>query len=326
MRCLVTGAAGFIGHHLALRLKHHGHWVRGVDLTYDHRLVSRLDEFWTKDLRHRCACRDAVAGVAWVFDLAANMGGMGWIVGRDAEIVTDNTLVNTHLLSEAAAAGCQRYLFTSSACVYPEELQTEESVEPLAERDAYPANPDTGYGWQKLLHERLCGYYHTAGLIQTRVARLHNVYGPGGTWRGGREKAPAALCRKVAEWRLGLTDVVEIWGDGEQTRSFLYIDDCVDALLELMMLDSSQPFNIGSDRLVSINQLCDLIGAAAGGGEVPKRYVPGPQGVRGRNADLTLVRKRLGWEPCVTLEEGLRRNYEWVACQVAKSQPKAVPA
>ncbi len=243
------------------------------------------------------------------------MGGMGFISGHHAEILHNNSLINLHTLEAARQAGVRRYLFTSSACVYPEYRQTETTVTALREEDAYPAQPQDAYGWEKLIAERLCLAYRDEHGLAVRVVRFHNIFGPFGTWDGGREKAPAALCRKVAQAKLAGSNEIEIWGDGEQTRSFCYIDDCIEGLYKLMRSEHAEPLNLGQDRLVSINELADIIAGVAGVALV-KRHVPGPQGVRGRNSDNTRLRSVLGWEPRVSLEEGLSTTYQWIEAQV----------
>ncbi len=314
-RVLVTGAGGFIGHHLVTRLKGEGAWVRGVDLKHPEFTETDADEFEIRDLRRWPECLQATRGIDEVYALAADMGGMGFISSHHAEILHNNVLINVHTLDAARENGVRRYLYTSSACVYPEYRQTATDVVPLREEDAYPAMPQDAYGWEKLITERLCLHYGEEYGIETRVVRFHNIFGPLGTWDGGREKAPAALCRKVAMAKLTGDDEIDIWGDGEQTRSFCYIDDCVEGLRRLMESGYRQPINLGQDRLISINELADLVQAAAGV-SLRKRHVPGPQGVRGRNSDNTRLRDVLGWEPAISLEEGIVRTYSWIEEQV----------
>ncbi|MFN3329536.1 MAG: NAD-dependent epimerase/dehydratase family protein, partial [Pyrinomonadaceae bacterium] len=249
--------------------------------------------------------------------LAADMGGMGFISSHHAQILYNNALINFHTLEAARINGVKRYLFTSSACVYNEELQKEANVRPLKEEDAYPAQPQDAYGWEKLISERLCMHYREEYGIETRIVRFHNIFGEKGTWEGGREKAPAALCRKIAYAKLTGNPEIEIWGDGEQTRSFCYISDCVEGLYRLMQSDYHEPINLGQDRMVTINQLADIIADIAGI-KIKKKYVDGPQGVRGRNSDNTRLRQVLGWEPQVSLEEGLKITYQWIEEQVRK--------
>ncbi len=310
-RALVTGAGGFIGHHLVARLKREGWWVRGVDLKRPEYAPSAADEFLLLDLTLRESCLAATEGIDEMYALAADIGGMGYISAHNATILHQNTLISTHSIEAARQQGVQRYFYASSACVYPEYRQTDVAVTALREDDAYPAQPQDAYGWEKLITERLCLHYREDFGFETRIARFHNIYGPLGTWRGGREKAPAAMCRKVAEAKRTGDHVVEIWGDGEQTRSFCYVDDCVEGIRRLMQSDHHQPMNIGDDRLISINALADLVAAIAGI-SIEKRHVPGPQGVRGRNCDATRMREVLGWTPETTLEQGFAQTYAWI--------------
>ena len=317
-RVVVTGAGGFIGHHLVTHLKRRGAWVRGVDLKDPEFGRTDADEFLILDLRRWEACLEATAGVDDVYALAADMGGMGFISSHHAEILHNNLLISTHTMEAARQNRVSRYLYTSSACVYPEYLQTSTDVQPLKEEDAYPAQPQDAYGWEKLVTERLCLHYRDDYGLDTRIVRFHNIFGPLGTWRGGREKAPAAMCRKVAIAKLTGTHQIDIWGDGEQTRSFCYIDDCVAGLDRLMESSYREPINLGQDRLISINELADMVARVAGV-SVTTRHVPGPQGVRGRNSNNDRLRQVLGWEPQISLEEGIARTYEWIEAQVAAS-------
>lgn len=314
-RVLVTGAGGFIGHHLAGDLATRGEWVRGVDLASPAFEATRAHEFQLLDLRRRDACLAATRDIDEMYALAANMGGIGYIVSASAEISRDNVLIDTHLLDAARENGVRRVLYTSSACVYPRYRQGAEDGAPLGEDEAYPADPEDGYGWEKLFAERLCRHYREDFGLETRIARLHNVYGPLGAYAGGREKSPAAICRKVALARDG--DAIDVWGDGRQRRSYCYVDDCVEGLRRLMRSDWVEPLNIGQERAVTIDELVDLVAAVAGK-RIEKRYDPSrPQGVRARASDNRLARRVLGWEPRVALEDGLARTYAWIAARLA---------
>jgi GDP-D-mannose 3', 5'-epimerase len=315
-RVVVTGAGGFIGHHLVSFLKAQGHWVRGVDIKLPEFSPTTADDFETLDLRRWDDCVQATRSADLVFALAADMGGMGYISSNHARILHNNSLINLHTLEAARSNGVPRYLFTSSACVYPEYRQQRTDVVPLREAEAYPAEPQDAYGWEKLITEQLCTHYRRDYGMQTRIVRFHNIFGPYGTFDGGREKAPAALCRKIAIAKLTGNPEIEIWGDGEQTRSFCYIDDCVRGIYKLMQSDFDQPLNLGQDRMVSINELARMIAAIAGI-EVRLKHVPGPQGVRGRNSDNSLLREVLKWEPAISLETGLAKTYAWIESQVA---------
>jgi nucleoside-diphosphate-sugar epimerase len=321
-RLLVTGAGGFIGHHLVTSLKERGYWVRGVDLKFPEFSEVDADEFKILDLRRWENCLEATEGVDHVYALAADMGGMGFISQNHATILRNNALINLHTLDAARINGVTRYLYTSSACVYPDYLQIETEVTPLREDDAYPADPQDAYGWEKLMSEKLCEYYTDEFDLDTRTVRFHNVYGPAGTYDGGREKAPAAICRKVAEAEQG--GAIEIWGDGEQTRSFCYIDDCLEGIYRLMMSDYTEPLNLGRDRMVTINQLAEII-IAISGKALSLTHVPGPQGVRGRNSDNTRLRQTLGWEPGVPLEDGLVPTYQWIEKMVQGVDARTSP-
>jgi nucleoside-diphosphate-sugar epimerase len=314
---LVTGAGGFIGGHLVADLRGQGHCVRAVDSKPQTQWYQRFDdvENLELDLSELGACREAVSGVEEIYNLAADMGGMGFIENNRALCML-SVLINTHLLMAARQVGVSRYFYASSACVYAADKQTSPEVTALKESDAYPAMAEDGYGWEKLFSERMCRHFREDFGLATRVARYHNVYGPHGTFRGGREKAPAAICRKVAEAKLSGRNEIEIWGDGEQTRSFMYIDDCVYGTQAIAHSDILEPINLGSSELVTINQLVDMVEAIAGV-KLERTYnLSAPQGVRGRNSDNTLIRQYLGWEPSIPLMTGLTRTYEWIYAQL----------
>ena len=313
VRTLVTGAGGFIGNHLVDYLKERGQWVRGVDIKRPEYSDTSADEFLELDLRRWENCLEATAGVDHVYALAADMGGMGFISANHATIIRNNALIDIHTLDAARENGVKRALFTSSACVYPEHMQLRSDIAGLREDDAYPAAPQDAYGWEKLFAELLFGYYPGEYDIETRIVRFHNIYGPFGTYDGGREKSPAALCRKVALAEDGGS--IEVWGDGEQTRSFCYIDDCVDGLYRLMHSEYDQPLNLGTERMVSINELARIIMEIADK-RLTIEHVEGPEGVRGRNSDNTRLREVLGWDPSIDLEEGLAETYRWIEKQL----------
>lgn len=315
-RVLVTGAGGFIGYHLVLHLQSKGHWVRGADIVEPRYAETSADEFMIVDLRDRDSAARAVCEVDEVYALAANMGGMGYISKHHSTILHDNLLININTIDAVRRSGTtKRILYTSSACVYPEYLQDKVGVSALREEDAYPAQPQDAYGWEKLITERMMAHNGQDYGIETRVVRLHNIYGPYGAWDGGREKAPAAVCRKVAIAKLTGRREVEIWGDGKQTRSFCYIEDCLLGIERMMQSDYGDPINLGQDRKVSINELVDMTAEIAGV-KVIKRHVEGPQGVRGRNSDNTRLMEVLGWQPEISLEDGIYKTYTWIEKQV----------
>src|SRR5438046_3093181 len=290
-RVLVTGAGGFIGHHLTKYLVEHGYWVRGVDIKEPEYEASAADEFGLLDLTKWADCLQATEGVDEVYGLAANMGGIGFIESHKAEIVRDSSLMNLHSIEAARQNGVKRYFYTSSACIYPGYKQNETDITPLKEEDAYPAAAEDGYGWEKLYMERVCRHYTEDFGLDTRVVRFHNIFGPLGTYDGGREKSPAAICRKIALANDG--DDIEVWGDGEQTRSYCYIDDCVEGIYRLMQSDHREPLNLGTDRLISINELVAMVSEAAGKMVRKRHNLTAPQGVRGRNSDNPQLRNLL---------------------------------
>lgn len=314
---LVLGGGGFIGNHMVNRLKAEGFWVRAVDLKAPEFSPSRADEFRQGDLRDPLLCRAVIdRPFDEIYQFAADMGGAGFIFTgeNDADIMHNSATINLNVLETAARTGNRRIFYSSSACIYPEHNQLDPDNPNCAEESAYPANPDSEYGWEKLFSERLFLAYGRNHGIDVRIARYHNIFGPEGTWQGGREKAPAAICRKVAAARSG--DTVEIWGDGAQTRSFLIVDECIEGTIRLMRSDFTGPVNIGSDERVTINQLVDTVARLAGKA-IHKKHIPGPLGVRGRNSDNRLIKDRLGWAPSQPLERGLERTYRWIDAQVA---------
>ena len=316
---LVCGAGGFIGGHLVRRLRNEGYWVRGVDLKQHEFSPSQADEFIVGDLREPYVVRSVLKGIDEVYQLAADMGGAGYIFTgeHDAGVMHNSATINLNILEFGRQAGVRKYFYSSSACIYPAYNQTDPDNPNCSEQSAYPAAPDSEYGWEKLFSERLYAAYQRNYAIEIHVARFHNIFGPEGTWRGGREKAPAAICRKVAETPDG--GEIEIWGDGKQTRSFLYIDECIEGVRRLVESDFAGPVNIGSEEMVTINQLAEMA-MEIGGKQLRIQHVEGPLGVRGRNSDNRLIRQKLGWAPSAPLRIGLEKTYNWVAEQVAASQ------
>lgn len=323
MKILVAGAGGFIGGHMMKYLldKNPDAWIVGVDNKdfEDWYQVPLGAECYIGDMRDRKVCRDFVRGVDHVYNFAADMGGMGFIETHKADCML-SVLISTHLLLEAEAAGVSRLFYASSACVYAADKQSETDVPALKEEDAYPAMPEDGYGWEKLFSERMCSHFREEGRVDTRVARFHNVYGPNGTWDGIRAKAPASICRKVIEAKLSGDHRIDIWGDGEQTRSFMYVDDCTYGTDRIMNSDIVVPINLGSSELVTVNQLVDIVEEIAGI-TVERSYdLTAPQGVRGRNSDNTLIQSLLGWEPSTPLKTGMERTYAWIYDQMTQGR------
>jgi nucleoside-diphosphate-sugar epimerase len=319
---LVNGAGGFIGSHLVKRLKSEGFWVRGADLKRPEYSATAADEFIVGDLRDPEVVAEVMNGIEDVYQLAADMGGAGYIFTgeHDAAVMHNSALINLNTLQIGVEAGVKRFFYSSSACIYPEFNQMDPDKPVCTESSAYPAGPDSEYGWEKLFSERLYLSYMRNYGVQVRVARFHNIFGPDGTWDGGKEKAPAALCRKVAQ--APERGEIEIWGDGKQTRSFLYVDECVEGVRRLMESDFTGPVNIGSEEMVTINQLAELVMDVAGK-ELSIHHIKGPLGVRGRNSDNKLIFEKLGWRPNRPLREGLEKTYAWVANQVEMT--RAVP-
>jgi len=315
-KVLVAGAGGFIGHNLVKNLKGKGYWVRGVDIKKPEFEESAADEFMVMDLRIFENCMQASSGMEQVYQLAADMGGIGYITVKHAIVLRNNALINLYMLEAARLNNVKGYLFSSSACVYPGYLQKGLKAKQLKEEDAYPADAEPGYGWEKLFTELACQYYNEDYGFKAHIVRFHNMFGIYNTYKGGREKSPAALCRKIALAKD--EDEIEVWGDGKQTRSYCYVDDCVEGVYRLMQSDFFKPINLGSKRQVSVNQLVDII-AKISGKKIKKRHdLSKPQGVRGRNADISLAKKVLGWEPKVTLEDGLARIYQWICEELQK--------
>ena len=314
-RVLVGGAGGFIGGHLVQRLKAEGSWVRGVDLKRHEYRESGADEFIVGDLTDPHVARASVDGITEVYQLAADMGGAGYIFTgeHDADVMHNSAMCNLNVLELGARAGVRKFFYSSSACIYPAYNQTDPGNPRCSEDSAYPADPDSEYGWEKLFSERLYLSYMRNYAVEVRIARFHNIFGPEGTWDGGREKAPAAVCRKVVQAPAG--GEIEIWGDGKQTRSFLFVDECVDGVRRLMDSEFTGPVNIGSEEMVTINQLADMVMGIAGK-KLSIRHISGPLGVRGRNSDNRLIAEKLGWKPSRPLMEGLEKTYTWIAEQV----------
>lgn len=323
-KAVVCGAGGFIGGHLVNRLRSEGYWVRGADIKENEYGNSNADEFVLGDLREPAVARNIVKGMDEVYQLAADMGGAGYIFtgDNDASVMHNSALCNLNVLEAAYQAGIKRIFYSSSACMYPEHNQLDPDNPKCTEESAYPAAPDSEYGWEKLFSERLfLSYYRNHGM-EVRIARFHNIFGPQGTWTGGREKAPAAMCRKVAEAPDG--GVIEVWGDGKQTRSFLYIDECVEGIRRLMQNDFTGPVNLGSEEMISINDFAKMA-IEISGKNLTIKNIPGPTGVRGRNSDNKLIFEKLGWKPSQSLLEGMRKTYAWVDAQVEayKAEPIA---
>jgi GDP-D-mannose 3',5'-epimerase len=323
-KVLVTGAGGFIGHHLVKALVADGFWVRGVDLKEPEYEPSFANEFEILDLRRFDNCLIATRGIHEVYALAADMGGIGFIEQNKGIITRNNTLINLHTIEAARINAVSRLLYTSSACIYPGYLQNDANVTPLKEGDAYPADAEDGYGWEKLYMERICRHYREDFGLETRVVRFHNIFGPLGTYDGGREKSPAAICRKIALAEDG--GVIDVWGDGHQTRSYCFIDDCVEGILRLMASDYFDPINLGQDRMISINELVEMVAKIANKTIRKRHDLTAPQGVRGRNSDNTLLRRTLKWEPSISLEDGLARTYKWISGQLAATHRIHAPA
>ena len=320
-KVLIVGAGGFIGGHLVKKILDNGNSVVATDIKpkeYWFQDFDTVENYYSTDMKDISNCRKVTEGVDYVFNMACNMGGMGFIENNKAECM-QSVLINTNLLIACNENKVQRYFFSSSACAYNKTKQQDVFIEGLKEEDAYPADPEDGYGWEKLFSERMCRHFMEDYGLEVRVARYHNIYGPYGTYDGGREKAPAALCRKVIQARTDKNDTIDVWGDGEQTRTFLYVDECVEGTLRLFESDYSEPVNIGSDEQVSINQMIGIIEGISGGGELKKNYqLDKPKGVRGRSSNNDLVKKVLNWSYKMSLKEGLTKTYQWIESEMSQ--------
>jgi len=318
-KVLVVGAGGFIGGHLVRKILDNGNEVVASDIKpkeYWFQDFDNAENYYATDMKDISSCRKVTQGVDYVFNMACNMGGMGFIENNKAECM-QSVLINTNLLIACKENKVQRYFFSSSACAYNKDKQQDVFIDGLKEEDAYPANPEDGYGWEKLFSERMCRHFQEDYGLEVRIARYHNIYGPYGTYDGGREKAPAALCRKVIEAKKNNKDIIDVWGDGEQTRTFLYIDECVEGTLRLFESDYSEPVNIGSDEQVSINQMIGIIEEISGGSKFKKNYqLDKPKGVRGRSSNNDLVKKVLNWSYQMSLKEGLTKTFKWIDEQI----------
>jgi GDP-D-mannose 3',5'-epimerase len=319
-KILIAGGAGFIGSHLAKRLKSEGHWVRVADWQENHYFKQEefCNEFMLIDLRSLENCLKACEGMEDVFNLAADMGGMGFIQSNHSTILYNNTMISFNMAEAARRCGAKRFFYSSSACIYPEHKQTDPNNPGLKESDAWPAEPQDAYGLEKLVSEELCKHYRKDFGIEFRVGRFHNIYGAQGTWKGGREKAPAAFVRKVISG-----DYFEMWGNGEQTRSFCYVDDCVEGILRLTYSDVHIPVNIGSDEMISMNDMAKLI-MSFDNKQMEIKHIPGPEGVKGRNSDNTLIKEKLGWAPSISLKDGLKRLYDWMKPIIEEEKKQGV--
>jgi nucleoside-diphosphate-sugar epimerase len=323
-KALVLGGGGFIGSHMVNRLKSENFWVRSVDLKYPEFSATQADDFLIADLRSPTICREVIdRKFDEIYQFAADMGGAGFVFTgeNDANIMHNSALINLNVLEASLNRNNKRIFYSSSACIYPEHNQNNSEKPNCEENSAYPANPDSEYGWEKLFSERLYLAYAKNHGIESRIARYHNIYGPEGTWKGGREKAPAAICRKIAEVNEG--GAIEIWGDGLQTRSFLFVDECIEGTIKLMRSNFSGPVNIGSDEMVTINNLVDLVSIISKK-KIVKNFIDGPVGVRGRNSDNKLIKEKLNWAPTKSLEDGLEKTYKWIANQVDQTKFKCI--